>query len=64
MEPAPILDEDGALEAHAAAAPSTSDATEIYLRPASRAAATAAWTFIILRAPSSLISIGYNFHFL
>src|SRR5438309_6097320 len=42
----------------AAASPRISDATEMYLRPASRAAATAAWTGITLRAPSRRISIG------
>src|SRR5919112_1505543 len=42
----------------AAASPRISLATEIYLRPASRAAATAAWTGITLRAPSRRISIG------
>src|SRR4029079_3768439 len=43
--------------AQAAASPRISEATEIYLRPASRAAATAAWTGITLRAPSNHISI-------
>src|SRR5919112_3839541 len=42
----------------AAASPRISLATEIYLRPASRAAATAAWTGITLRAPSRRMSIG------
>src|SRR6185295_4238594 len=42
----------------AAASPNISEATEIYLRPASRAAATAERTSIVLRAPSSRISIG------
>src|SRR6185295_5627735 len=42
----------------AAASPRISEATEIYLRPASRAAATAARTSIVLRAPSRRISIG------
>src|SRR5438067_8594973 len=44
--------------AQAAASPRISLATEIYFRPASRAAATAAWTGITLRAPSSRLSIG------
>src|SRR3546814_10766723 len=42
----------------AIASPRISEATEMYLRPASRAAATASATFITLRAPSSRISIG------
>src|SRR5690606_11399704 len=54
-----IADEHGAAHpAQAAASPSTSDATVIYLRPASRAAATASVTLIVLRAPPSRISIG------
>src|SRR5437660_8415737 len=60
MEPALVGDRDLAADgpAQAAASPRISEATEIYLRPASRAAATAAWTGITLRAPSSRISIG------
>src|SRR3954447_4542450 len=59
MEPALIGDRDLAENRRqAAASPRISLATEIYLRPASRAAATAAWTGITLRAPSSRISIG------
>src|SRR5690349_9511523 len=42
----------------AAASPRISLATEMYLRPASRAAATAACTGITLRAPSRRISMG------
>src|SRR5258708_3709526 len=42
----------------AAASPRISEATEMYLRPASRAAATAAWTGITLRAPSRRMSMG------
>src|SRR3569623_3138780 len=42
----------------AAASPRTSEATEMYFLPASRAAATAAWTLMTLRAPSSRMSIG------
>src|SRR4051812_38235202 len=49
---------DGALEAAQTVSPRISDATEIYLRPASRAAATAARTSIVFLAPSSRISIG------
>src|SRR6476661_5662075 len=59
VKPATVLNPDFAAgRAQAAASPRISDATEIYLRPASRAAATAAWTPITLRAPSSRISIG------
>src|SRR6478672_4633376 len=59
MEPAFVGDLDLAAERRqAAASPRISEATEMYLRPASRAAATAAWTGITLRAPSSRISIG------
>src|SRR5689334_6379188 len=60
VQPADIANTDLAADraAQAAASPRISEATEIYLRPASRAAATAAWTGITLRAPSSRISIG------
>src|SRR5690348_10722016 len=59
MEPALVGDLDLAAGlVQAAASPRISEATEIYFRPASRAAATAAWTGITLRAPSSRISIG------
>src|SRR6478672_2235282 len=59
MEPAFVGDLDLAADSRqAAASPRISLATEIYLRPASRAAATAACTGITLRAPSSRISIG------
>src|SRR5688572_18462141 len=59
MESALIGDLDLAADRRqAAASPRISDATEIYFRPASRAAATAAWTGITLRAPSRRISIG------
>src|SRR5690348_5381766 len=59
VQPASVGDRDlAANRGQAAASPRISDATEIYLRPASRAAATAAWTPITLRAPSSRISIG------
>src|SRR3954451_4789896 len=59
MKPACIADRDIAADrVQAAASPRISDATEIYLRPASRAAATAAWTGITFRAPSRRISIG------
>src|SRR5690349_14925482 len=59
METALVGDLDLAADgAQAAASPRISLATEIYLRPASRAAATAARTPITLRAPSSRISIG------
>src|SRR5690348_3608018 len=59
VEAALVVDPDLAADGgQAAASPRISDATEIYLRPASRAAATAAWTPITLRAPSSRISIG------
>src|SRR6185369_12051637 len=54
-----VSDRDFAADrGQAAASPRISLATEIYLRPASRAAATAAWTPITLRAPSSRINIG------
>src|SRR5438270_10997144 len=51
MEPALVGDLDLAAggAAQAAASPRISEATEIYFRPASRAAATAAWTGITLR---------------
>src|SRR5690349_10214275 len=59
MEPALVGNRDLAADSRqAAASPRISLATEIYLRPASRAAATAAWTGITLRAPSRRISIG------
>src|SRR4051812_12310418 len=59
VEPALVGDLDLAADrVQAAASPRISEATEIYLRPASRAAATAAWTGITLRAPSRRISIG------
>src|SRR5207249_11990223 len=59
VEAARVRDSNLAADcAQAAASPRISLATEIYLRPASRAAATAAWTGITLRAPSSRISIG------
>src|SRR5207237_3089006 len=64
MEPASVGDLDLSLDPkvrfwrQAAASPRISLATEMYLRPASRAAATAAWTGITFRAPSSRISIG------
>src|SRR5438552_2337810 len=59
VEPAHVGNLDLAADrVQAAASPRISLATEIYLRPASRAAATAAWTGITLRAPSSRISIG------
>src|SRR6476619_6837889 len=59
VEAALIGDQDLAGDcAQAAASPRISEATEIYFRPASRAAATAAWTGITLRAPSRRISIG------
>src|SRR5947209_15200863 len=59
VEPAHVGDLDLAADrVQAAASPRISLATEIYLRPASRAAATAAWTGITLRAPSSRMSIG------
>src|SRR5688572_1818342 len=59
VKAAPVADPDRPGEGvQAAASPRISEATEIYLRPASRAAATAARTLITLRAPSSRISIG------
>src|SRR3982751_4194837 len=63
MEPALVGDRDlpaclPLAAGQAAASPRISLATEIYFRPASRAAATAAWTGMTLRAPSSRISIG------
>src|SRR5438270_63019 len=59
VEAALVLDANLAAEfRQAAASPRISLATEMYLRPASRAAATAAWTGMTLRAPSSRISIG------
>src|SRR5690348_12954414 len=59
VQAALVLDPDFAAECRqAAASPRISLATEMYLRPASRAAATAAWTPITLRAPSSRMSIG------
>src|SRR5947209_990169 len=59
VEPAHVGDLDLAADrVQAAASPRISLATEMYLRPASRAAATAAWTGITLRAPSSRMSIG------
>src|SRR2546423_7376028 len=59
VEPAWIGNRDlTADRRQAAASPRISLATEIYLRPASRAAATAALTGITLRAPSRRISIG------
>src|SRR5687768_8369498 len=52
VKASPVADPDGPREGvQAAASPRISDATEIYLRPASRAAATAARTLITLRAP-------------
>src|SRR5687768_6018261 len=59
VEAALVCNPDVALDCgQAAASPRISEATEIYLRPASRAAVTAAWTPITLRALSSRISIG------
>src|SRR3954467_10250693 len=59
VQPTPVADAGFAADGgQAAASPRISEATEIYLRPASRAAATAAWTGMTLRAPSSRISIG------
>src|SRR5205823_12210061 len=59
MKPARVGDLDQATNCgQAAASPRISLATEIYFRPASRAAATAAWTGMTLRAPSRRISIG------
>src|SRR4029453_8395080 len=54
-----VADSDRARQrVQAAASPRISEATEIYLRPASRAAATAAPTLITLGAPSRRMSIG------
>src|SRR6187549_4259684 len=59
VQAAPIPNGDGpGADAQAAASPRISDATEMYFRPASRAAATAARTPITFRAPSSRMSIG------
>src|SRR3954470_9353551 len=59
MQPALVGDPHLAADcAQAAASPRISEATEMYLRPASRAAATAACTGMTFRAPSSRISIG------
>src|SRR5437762_11900195 len=59
VEPALVGDPDlPADRVQAAASPRISLATEMYLRPASRAAATAAWTGMTLRAPSRRMSIG------
>jgi hypothetical protein len=58
VQAALVCDLDRPRKGQAAASPRISEATEIYFRPASRAAATAARTPITLRAPSRRISIG------
>src|SRR5690349_9642380 len=58
VEPPLVGDLDLPRDTQAAASPRISEATEMYLRPASLAAATAAWTGITFRAPSRRMSIG------
>src|SRR5205085_9314863 len=58
VEPAPVLHLDGAAGGAQTVSPRISEATEMYLRPASRAAATAARTSIVFLAPSRRISMG------
>src|SRR4029078_10956044 len=53
VEAALVLNSNlAASRGQAAASPRISDATEIYLRPSSRAGAAAAWTGTTLRGPS------------